>query len=1045
MKIKNLLLTFVSLIFLTINYVSAQPAPITPTSGAPGVSLTPSFTWQDYAPPGNNYDWSIWTDVYTNPGATMLDIKTNITNSTTYGGATALTNNTTYYWYVQDHVTPTLYGPYTFTTIVATPSLLTPGVAAAGVAVSGTNLIWDPLAANTAGVTLNVQYQVNGAGAWTDVPFADPTTTSCLLPILLYNTQYNWQVQAIGPNETTTSIPRSFTTLMLPAPALTTPATTLSGISILPYFEWTWSGFGAVTYDLTIYESDGISVVTTKTIITEKHYQFLETDFVLSNNHNYKWKVTVRQGTNERSSTLSEFKTTVSAVASLSNPGSGIVYTYAPVFFSWYLSTSVGSLTFELQYVKDAASSGTPDASDWANVAITTTVPCNSDLTNNDQTLDSGTKYWWRIITFRDGEVVSYATARSFTTSGGATIAKAIPSWPIGGAGTKVYTNTPTFYWYTNSGDLTDISFDLLIDQHSGDLDVGSEVHVVNISDLSYTLDGTAGQLLLPGTVYYWKVKTYYKRGVVGIERTYTPTAYASFKTNGEGTVLTPILSYPTGSVTVYTETPTLYWYLGGLSDGLTFEVSINGQFYTTTDLYLDLSTVTTSAGLTGGGIYSWTVRAYNGSGGTITSAPASFKIAGGTTQGKPIASWPIGNHPTVYTTTPTLYWYVSGSTLGLDGYRVAWSQATIAPNAAWSAVVTYENITDLSQMSCNTFTGNYGESWHWAVASYIGGSFSTWSTGEFTIAGTTGSIVPVASYPKGGVTIYSISATLSWYVNGSTTGIDHYRVVYSRRSDMDESDVTNTFHAEPTDQYLDVTDLVPGATYYWKVASHNGTGLSAYSNPTAIFVVAPTASASVVVPLVGSPNHGVGIPTTSPMLSWVIPTQTSTQLNYEIQYSKQQDMSDAITVNGIKSPSQIVSDLSANQEYYWRVRSVNDKGEASAYSEAGKFVVSSVTAVEDKEVIPTKFNLSQNYPNPFNPATTIRFALPEASPVIVKIFNILGKEVKTLVNENMQAGNHLVVWNGDDESGKTLPSGTYIYRITAGNNSQNRKMVLLK
>ena len=86
------------------------------------------------------------------------------------------------------------------------------------------------------------------------------------------------------------------------------------------------------------------------------------------------------------------------------------------------------------------------------------------------------------------------------------------------------------------------------------------------------------------------------------------------------------------------------------------------------------------------------------------------------------------------------------------------------------------------------------------------------------------------------------------------------------------------------------------------------------------------------------------------------------------------------------------------------------------------------------------EFALEQNYPNPFNPATTIKFSIPEASKVTLKIYDVLGREVRTLINDNREAGNHTINF---DASG--LASGMYIYRITAGNYTASKKMMLLK
>jgi hypothetical protein len=89
---------------------------------------------------------------------------------------------------------------------------------------------------------------------------------------------------------------------------------------------------------------------------------------------------------------------------------------------------------------------------------------------------------------------------------------------------------------------------------------------------------------------------------------------------------------------------------------------------------------------------------------------------------------------------------------------------------------------------------------------------------------------------------------------------------------------------------------------------------------------------------------------------------------------------------------------------------------------------------------LPTGFELSQNFPNPFNPTTTIKFSIPQASLVTLKVFDISGKEVITLVNERRDAGNYDVSFNGAG-----LSSGMYFYRINAGSFTKVMKMVLVK
>ncbi len=93
-----------------------------------------------------------------------------------------------------------------------------------------------------------------------------------------------------------------------------------------------------------------------------------------------------------------------------------------------------------------------------------------------------------------------------------------------------------------------------------------------------------------------------------------------------------------------------------------------------------------------------------------------------------------------------------------------------------------------------------------------------------------------------------------------------------------------------------------------------------------------------------------------------------------------------------------------------------------------------------ENELIPAKYTLSQNYPNPFNPTTMISFGLPKSEQVIIKVYNSLGKEVATLINTNLQAGNYKV-----DFDGSSLTSGIYFYKMTAGTTSLSKKMLLIK
>jgi hypothetical protein len=109
----------------------------------------------------------------------------------------------------------------------------------------------------------------------------------------------------------------------------------------------------------------------------------------------------------------------------------------------------------------------------------------------------------------------------------------------------------------------------------------------------------------------------------------------------------------------------------------------------------------------------------------------------------------------------------------------------------------------------------------------------------------------------------------------------------------------------------------------------------------------------------------------------------------------------------------------------------------------------------EQNKRLPVSFGLAQNFPNPFwsaatsrsagNPETEIRFTLPEANPVVLKIFNVLGEEICTLVEAPYEAGYHSIRWDGKDKHGNPVASGVYLYQLRAGEFAQVRKMSLLR
>ncbi|MBD3288122.1 T9SS type A sorting domain-containing protein [candidate division KSB1 bacterium] len=104
-----------------------------------------------------------------------------------------------------------------------------------------------------------------------------------------------------------------------------------------------------------------------------------------------------------------------------------------------------------------------------------------------------------------------------------------------------------------------------------------------------------------------------------------------------------------------------------------------------------------------------------------------------------------------------------------------------------------------------------------------------------------------------------------------------------------------------------------------------------------------------------------------------------------------------------------------------------------------------SVTSVNENTGRAAEFSLHQNYPNPFNPETTIAYDINRSAMVTLSIFNVLGQKVRNLVNEFKENGQYQTIWDGRDELGNALPSGFYIYQLKVGNQTEIRRMLMMK
>ena len=170
-------------------------------------------------------------------------------------------------------------------------------------------------------------------------------------------------------------------------------------------------------------------------------------------------------------------------------------------------------------------------------------------------------------------------------------------------------------------------------------------------------------------------------------------------------------------------------------------------------------------------------------------------------------------------------------------------------------------------------------------------------------------------------------------------------------------------------------------------------------------------------------------------LITWDTPTNRS--LSYYKVYRNLLMIADEVL------DTQFIDIDVPNGTYNYNIRAVYEGGYQSALSSDA--VIEHIQTNADGNIIPVKTELSGNYPNPFNPTTTISFSTSEVGYVSINIYNMKGQLVKTLVNQQLDAAYHDIVWDGKDNHNKPISSGIYFYKMSSNNYFATRKMILMK
>ncbi len=284
----------------------------------------------------------------------------------------------------------------------------------------------------------------------------------------------------------------------------------------------------------------------------------------------------------------------------------------------------------------------------------------------------------------------------------------------------------------------------------------------------------------------------------------------------------------------------------------------------------------------------------------------------------------------------------------------------------------------------------------------------------------------------------------LSWNAN-SETDLHSYHLF---KGTVDGGTVTYFFSVgKNTTSYTD-NNVTNGTTYYYKInagdTSNNQSVISAQVSATPTAPIDVTRPATPTITSASAMQCGV-------KLEWTQNTEPDLA-NYYIYRSKTSGFTPSlskpmVTSNKIatvdKSLTQYndITNVESNTVYYYKMSAVDNSGNESGYS--SQATATTLNILNDNST--TEFALYQNVPNPFNPITEIEFSIPTDTDVNIVIYDLMGNEIKTLINDFKPVGQYKVNWDSRDNTGQPVSGGIYFYKLQAGDFIQTNKMLLLK
>lgn len=481
-----------------------------------------------------------------------------------------------------------------------------------------------------------------------------------------------------------------------------------------------------------------------------------------------------------------------------------------------------------------------------------------------------------------------------------------------------------------------------------------------------------------------------------------------------------PNLLTPLNNSTFISLTPLLDW--TDVSDATyNLQVSTNSGF---TNNLVNLSGLTTSqyqipsGSLQVNTTYYWHVSCSNVNGTGVYSNIYNFTTLG--VPSAPVLMNPA-NGSSVSTLLPLLDW---NDAVSADTYGVQVSTDT-------SFKTTVINLTGLTSSQYQITSGalQYNTLYYWRVNAENMYGTGAWSARwNFSTQGSLAG--PTLNNPANGSSILTFTPVLDW---DDLPGATSYTVQVSLNSNF-STFVINQSGLDSSNYQVPNGTLTGNTTYFWRARGVNQAGSGNWSLVWSFRVVSIPPQPVLVAPLNNATNQS---PT--PIMDW---DSLAAANSYRLQISTDSVFNAIVfdTTGVIPSRLNIRPNvLGWNQKYYWRVNANNLAG-TGPWSLVWNFRVQPNSVLSAGTEIPKEYKMYNNYPNPFNPVTNIKFDLPKSADVRIIVYDITGKELTVLVNERLQAGSYQAKWDAGMN-----PSGVYFYRLTAGNYSETKRMLLIK